>query len=123
MIVKYYKKREEFSDSGITLGNNYLVLKFIFHGNNNYYIILDESNEPIVYPVSLFEILDPSLPLDWIFSVNKDLSGEQYATFEPVNFKNDILADFHDSTPEREQECKIILEKEVQILKKFHELE
>jgi hypothetical protein len=63
VIVKLIKihDKEIFELHSYTLLKNYIVLTI----ENNYYRLISDAGEPILYPIKCFEIMDPQIPSFW----------------------------------------------------------
>ena len=49
---------------------------FVIEINEEFYRVIDDTGEPILYPKALFEILDPAIPPGWKFREYED--GEYF---------------------------------------------
>jgi hypothetical protein len=61
------------------------------------YRILNDHGRPYLYSASLFEIVDPREPEDWIAELGEE--GERYAYPQPLN-ESGFFEDFFDGKPE-----------------------
>lgn len=55
-------KYDDFDHQGISAGRNYLVIGI----EADYYRIVDDRGEPLLYPKYLFETVDSTVPDDWV---------------------------------------------------------
>lgn len=62
---------DEFDNQYLSPGKEYLVVGY----DEQYLRVLDDVGEPILYPRYLFEIVDPSVPGDW---VRVDVDGQYF---------------------------------------------
>jgi hypothetical protein len=59
---------------GITPGEQYFVLGI----DHDYYRVIDDFGEPVLYPKELFEVLDRTIPPGWRFDEHDDDLGYYY---------------------------------------------
>lgn len=70
--LHHWRKLTEF-DYHLTAGANYVVLGI----EADYYRIIDDKNDPILFDPKLFTVVDPSEPADWENTYGDQ--GERYA--------------------------------------------
>lgn len=79
---------------GLVPGAEYYVLG----ADDEYYRVVDNDGEPILYPKELFEVLDCTIPADWQFCEYKE--GEYH--LEPVRIgAPGFYEDWHGSDGDR----------------------
>jgi hypothetical protein len=52
---------DEYDHPGLTPGKSYAVIEISY----DYFRVLNDRGEPILYPKALFEVVDPNIPSDW----------------------------------------------------------
>ena len=87
MIVKLKKKNARYRD--LTAGQMYVVIGI----EADELRILNDAGRPFLYPPSLFSLVDPEEPVDWITELGDD--GERYSYPAPLN-KSGFFEDFFD---------------------------
>ena len=87
MIVTLRREHEEYPD--LTPGEHYVVIG-VEAGD---FRLLNDQGRPYLYPHTLFEVVDPREPSDWITEVGED--GERYAYPLPLN-SSGFFEDFFD---------------------------
>jgi hypothetical protein len=87
MIVKLKKKNARYRD--LTFGQPYVVIGI--EGDD--LRILNDAGRPFLYPPSLFSLVDPREPVDWVTEFGDD--GERYSYPPPLN-KSGFFEDFFD---------------------------
>lgn len=87
MIVKLKKKNARYRD--LTFGQPYVVIGI--EGDD--LRILNDACRPFLYPPSLFSLVDPREPVDWVTEFGDD--GERYSYPPPLN-KSGSFEDFFD---------------------------
>lgn len=90
MIVQLKKKNPKYRE--LTLGQPYVVIGI----EADYYRILNNAGEPVLYPPELFSIVDAHEPADWITEFGEE--GERYA-YPPALNKAGFFEDFFDRKP------------------------
>jgi hypothetical protein len=53
---------DEFDHQHITPSKEYIVIGF----DDEYFRVIDDADHPILYPRALFDVVDPSVPDDWV---------------------------------------------------------
>jgi len=91
MIVKLRRKDKRYPD--LTLQQPYAVIG-IEAGDLR---ILNDQGRPYLYPSSLFKVVDPREPDDWVTEFGED--GERYAYPPPFN-RSGFFEDFFDGKAE-----------------------
>ena len=62
-----------FFDYGLEKGKEYLVMGLgTFKRKDDIYCLIDENGRPSWFPLSIFEMIDSTLPADWIIKTNYD---------------------------------------------------
>jgi hypothetical protein len=87
MIVKLKKKNPRYPD--LTFGQTYAVIGI----EAGHLRVLNDAGRPFLYPPSLFSLVDPRKPGDWMTEVGAD--GERYSYPAPLN-KSGFFEDFFD---------------------------
>lgn len=87
MIVKLKKKNTRYKD--LTFGQPYVVIGI--EGDD--LRILNDAGRPFLYPPSLFSLVDPREPVDWVTEFGDD--GERYS-YPPALNKAGFFEDFFD---------------------------
>ena len=122
MLVKLIQKKIGELDEEAEIGNIYPVLEINAVDNFSTRIcIIPEDGTPTVPLLSLFEIIDPTIPPDWEIETKEGM----YFTIRPKTFvgkKYSFWEDYFDGTPELQKECEEIIQKEVEKIKKFHNI-
>jgi hypothetical protein len=90
MIVKLRRKNPRYHD--LTPGQPYVVIAI----KADELRILNDAGRPHLYSPSIFQVLDPHEPADWISEIGED--GERYAYPTPLN-KPGFFEDFFDDKP------------------------
>lgn len=62
------------------------------------YRILNDAGKPYLYPPELFDVVDASIPPDWVMEIGND--GERYAYPPPLN-QTGFFEDLFDQKPEQ----------------------
>ena len=91
MIVKLCRKNAKYLD--LTPGQHYVVIG-IEAGD---FRLLNDHGRPYLYPSSLFEVVDPHEPSDWVTEYGED--GERYAYPSVLN-RCGFFEDFFDGKEE-----------------------
>ena len=91
MTVKLKRRNMQYPD--LTSGYPYLVIG-IEAGDLR---VLNDHGRPYLYPVRLFEVVDPREPEDWITELGEN--GERYAYPPPLN-ECGFFEDFFDDNAE-----------------------
>ncbi len=91
MIVKLKKEYPEYPD--LTPGQPYFVIGI----EADDYRILNDSGKPYLYPLYLFEIIDPREPSIWTTEYGED--GERYS-YPPVLKEAGFFEDYFDGKEE-----------------------
>jgi hypothetical protein len=62
----------------VTIGARYVVYAFtVFDGYTWFYVLDDDDRaHPIWYPAAFFEVIDPTIPDDWVFGYVRTSTGE-----------------------------------------------
>ena len=60
-----------------------------------YYRIVDDSEDPILYPKEMFEVIDPTIPSDWVETL---FDGESYIE-PPETCEPGFYEDYFDGVP------------------------
>ena len=87
MIVKLKKKNARYRD--LTFGQPYVVIGI----EGDEIRILNDAGRPFLYPPSLFSLVDPREPVDWVTEFGND--GERYSYPPPLN-KSGFFEGFFD---------------------------
>ena len=87
MIVKLKIKNTRYKD--LTFGQPYVVIGI--EGDD--LRLLNDAGRPFLYPPSLFSLVDPREPVDWLTEFGDD--GERYSYPPPLN-KSGFFEDFFD---------------------------
>jgi hypothetical protein len=87
MIVKLKKRNPQYRD--LTLGQPYVVIGI----ETDEFRILNDAGRPFLYPPSLFSLVDPREPRDWITEFGDD--GERYSYPRSLNSPG-FFEDFFD---------------------------
>ena len=87
MVVTLKKRSRRYRD--LTFGQRYLVIGI----EADEFRILNNAGNPFLYPPSLFAVVDPQEPADWVTEEGDD--GERYAYPPPLN-KPGFFEDFFD---------------------------
>ncbi|SRR5579871_1299611 len=90
MTVELRKKTKSYSD--LTLGQPYAVMGI----EGDEFRVLNDDGRPFLYPPSLFIVIDPREPADWISECGED--GERYAYPAALNTPG-FFEDFFDDKP------------------------
>jgi hypothetical protein len=90
MIVTLRQKTARYRD--LTPGQPYLVIGV----EGDEFRILNDAGRPYLYPPSLFRVVDPREPGDWVAEVGED--GERYAYPPEINGPG-FFEDFFDGKP------------------------
>lgn len=85
MIVKLKKRSRRYRD--LTVGQQYVVICIEADDLR----ILNDNGRPFLYPASLFSLIDPREPADWVTDFGDD--GERYSYPAPLN-KSGFFEDF-----------------------------
>ncbi len=85
------RKTEEFKAEGLTEGKVYEVIGV----EGEFFRIVDDSNEPILFSKELFKVIDATIPSDWIETKFDD---ELYIE-PPETNKPGFYEDFFDDKP------------------------
>lgn len=76
---------DDLENKYITIGETYSVVGI----EGNYYRLINDAKEPILYPKVLFDIIDPDIPSDWL---ETEYDGEIFIeppdTSEPGFYEN-----------------------------------
>ncbi len=91
MVVKLRRKNSRYPD--LTPGQLYVVIGIEADDLR----ILNDQGRPYLYPVRLFETVDPREPDDWVTEFGED--GERYAYPPPLNSCG-FFEDFFDAKKE-----------------------
>ena len=91
MIVKLRRKNARYPD--LMPGQPYVVIGI----EADELRILNDQGRPYLYPVQLFEVVDPREPGDWVTEWGEE--GERYAYPPPLNGCG-FFEDFFDANPE-----------------------
>ena len=118
MIVKYlnlHNKEIQYGVSVLERGHDYQILDISFWKNNQLPSINILVNKEYYYPASfdldLFEVINGSVPADWIF-----YNFESCYSLCPQEFIGDFWDRYHDG----DQEAETVFETVVRNLQKFH---
>ncbi len=87
MIVKLKKRNAQYRD--LTFGQPYAVIGI----EADEFRILNDAGRPFLYPPSLFSLVDPREPRDWITEFGAD--GERYSYPRALN-STGFFEDFFD---------------------------
>ena len=87
MIVKLKKRKTQYRD--LTFGQPYLVIGI----EADEFRILNDAGRPFLYSPTLFSLVDPREPGDWVTEFGDD--GERYSYPRPLN-KAGFFEDFFD---------------------------
>ena len=87
MIVKLKKKNTRYRD--LAFGQPYVVIGIEADDLR----LLNDAGRPFLYPPSLFSLVDPREPVDWVTEFGDD--GERYSYPPPLN-KSGFFEDFFD---------------------------
>jgi len=88
MVIKYSNPHPDYDD--LTLSADYLVIGI----EADDFRILNDRGQPYLYPNSLFKIIDPREPREWVVEIGDD--GERYAYPPQLNAPG-FFEDFFDS--------------------------
>ena len=83
---------DEFDHTAITSGKLYVVVGL----DNDYFRIIDNNDEPLLYPKGLFTIVDDTIPEDW---VREDYPDGEYYIDPPEFSKPGFYEDYFDGVP------------------------
>jgi len=78
---------DEFNNQGLSPGKYYEVIGIEYH----YFRLWDDCNDLILHPYYLFDILDPSIPDDWIIAANGEALLPSELSVDPY-----LAERFHD---------------------------
>jgi len=87
MIVKVRRKNPRYPD--LAAGQPYVVIGIEADDLR----VLNDQGRPYLYPVRLFDVVDPREPTDWVAEVGEN--GERYAYPPPLNAAG-FFEDFFD---------------------------
>lgn len=94
---------DELDNEKLTIGKIYDVIGL----EGEYYRIINDSNEPILYTKELFEIIDSNIPADWI-----ETKFDDEIFVEPIETsKPGFYEDFFDDEPNAVQIYNMLLKK------------
>lgn len=77
---------------GLTTGTEYLVVGF----DDENYAVVNDDDEPVLYSRTLFEVVDPWVPEDW---VRVDYEDGEYHVDAPECAAPGFYEDVHDGQP------------------------
>lgn len=117
MIVKYMRDwgyQGEGKDPDLTFKKEYLVIgvNYNVQGNLEVSVEIDSDGTPCLFPLTSFDLVDPSLPEEYSFYFYE----YGFASLQPIEFKGDFWDRYHDGDPEAEK----LFEQVMTRLKKFH---
>ena len=92
MIVKLKSPFPEYPD--LSADQPYFVIGI----EADDYRILNDAGKPYLYPPDVFEVVDASIPPDWVTDIGTD--GERYAYPAPLN-QAGFFEDVFDQKPEQ----------------------
>ena len=92
MIVKLKSENPGYPD--LSKEQQYFVLGI----ESDDYRILNDGGKPYLYPLRLFDVIDPTEPEDWVTEFGDD--GERYSYPSPLN-EVGFFEDFFDHKPEQ----------------------
>ena len=92
MIIEYSQRGKESDVSGLTFGKRYVVICI----EGDWYRVLNDRNDPVLYDPNLFVITESSEPIFWI---TEYLDGQRYS-YPKVWSEPGFFEDFHDGVPE-----------------------
>lgn len=84
---------DDFDNQNLTPLKQYVVIGL----SNDYFRVINDANEPILYPTYLFEIVDPAIPSDWI---KVEYEDDEFHVGPPELLKPGFYEDFFDHNPE-----------------------
>lgn len=84
---------DEFDNQYLTPNKIYEVIGI----NDEYYRVIDDIGEPILYPKYLFEITDPSVPTAWI---RREYEPDEYYIDPPELCRPGFYEAYFDGKPE-----------------------
>ena len=99
---------DEYNHQGLTPGKTYVVIGIAVDA----YRLLDDEDDPIEYPFYLFDVIDPTIPDDWIHRGRG--TDEWYAYPAELNRRGFFEA-YHDRDPQAMREFKDYLRKHPEI--------
>jgi len=91
MIVEYSPLNAKDSFTGLTVGNRYEVIGI----EGDWYRILNDRNDPVLYNPELFILIDSSEPQFWVTEFS---DGQRYS-YPRLWFEPGFFEDFHDGLP------------------------
>ena len=92
MIVKLRSGNSEYADLSADQPH------FVIGIEADDYRILNDAGKPYLYPPEPFDVVDASIPPDWITDIGTD--GERYAYAAPLN-QAGFFEDLFDQKPEQ----------------------
>lgn len=95
----YYKRERRLS---LTLGRTYRVLGISIDD----YRLLNDKGHPVLYRARLFDVVDPSIPKDWVTTFGED--GERYC--DPGWLSEYVWNDYFDDVESAVLEVRTYLE-------------
>lgn len=105
MKVRYEHPKPGHDWRSLTLGKEYLVIGL----NDEDYRVVNDFNEPILYPKECFEITDSRVPEDW----RRDDHADGEYRINPIEVaKPGFYEKFFDDVPEAQEVFRRVLERE-----------
>lgn len=95
----FYRRERRLS---LTLSRTYRVLEICADS----FRLLNDRDDPVLYRSRLFDILDPSIPNDWVTTIDED--GDRYAG--PRSLSEYAWEDYHDDVERAVREVRAYLE-------------
>ena len=128
MMIRYARKRDrkfEEKDTSLTLGKTYLVFGVTLrpdslHRPTLVSILRDSDKTPVQFELQYFDIIDASLPGNWVFYPFKHFGvSPGYYELGPKEFTEDFWDQFHNADEQAEKIFRQVKKK----LELFHAME